>query len=116
MIYQLSHTSEMESLPFAVTGKLFDNLMEFLIVLDNEYGKDRDVEHDDGGFVLFCLPGAKGAAFDRYPELSQLSPEWVNFIDCDPQYCAALYMPREDYSIVIVMPTADAPFDVSAAS
>lgn len=38
MICKLGHESEISSLPFAVTGKLYDNIFELLIVLDSKYG------------------------------------------------------------------------------
>ena len=34
MVFKLGHESEIGTLPFTVTGKLYDNLFEFLIVLD----------------------------------------------------------------------------------
>lgn len=58
MVYKLAHGAEIDSLPFRVSGKLYDNLLEFLLVLDNEYGPDRDVEQDGGGYVLFCTPNS----------------------------------------------------------
>jgi len=74
MVYKLGHEAEIGSLPFKVSGKLYDDLFEFLIVLDNEYGADRDVEQDDGGYVLFCTPGTTDSEIQRYFMLFDFVP------------------------------------------
>lgn len=66
MVYKLGREAEIGSLPFPMSGKLYDSLLEFLLVLDNEYGADRDVEQDDGGYVLFCTPGTTDSEIQRY--------------------------------------------------
>ena len=107
MVYKLGHEAEISSLPFRVSGKLYDNLLEFLIVLDNEYGTDRDVEQDDGGYVLFCTPGTPGTTgseIQRYFTFWGLVPEWVTDISHQPEYCASLYFLRDEYAVVLVQP------------
>ena len=104
MVFKLGHESEIGSLPFAVTGKLYDNLFEFLIVLDNEYGADRDVEHEDGGYVLFCTPGTTDSEIHRYFHFLGFVPEWVIDIPHQPEYCASLYFLREEYAVVLIRP------------
>lgn len=104
MVFKLGHESEIGSLPFVVTGRLYDNLLEFLIVLDNEYGADRDVEHDDGGYVLFCTPGTADSEIQRYFHFPGPVPEWVIDIPHQPEYCASLYFLREEYAVVLIHP------------
>ena len=113
MIYQLNHADEIETLPFAVTGKLLDDLFEFLVVLDNEYGADRDVGHDDGGYVLFCPSGTREEEIKTCLECYGVGPEWVIQIGNESQYLAALYMPRDEYSIVLIVAASDAPVEIS---
>ncbi len=102
MVYKLGHEAEIGRLPFRVSGKLYDNLFEFLIVLDNEYGTDRDIEQDDGGYVLFCTPGTTDSEILRYFMFLALVPEWVTDIPHQPEYCASLYLLREDYAVVLI--------------
>lgn len=104
MIYKLSHTQDICKLPFEVVGQLYDNLFEFLVVLDNEYGADRDVEQDDGGYVLFCIPDTKDSEIQRYFNFSGLVPEWVIDISRQPEYCASLYFLRDEYAVVLIQP------------
>ncbi len=102
MVYKLAHETKLGSLPFRVSRKLYDNLLEFLLVLDNEYGADRDVEQDDGGYVLFCTPGTTGSEIQRYFDFDGLATDWVTSISHDPDYCASAYFLRDDYAVVLI--------------
>ena len=104
MVYKLGHEAESCSLPYPVSGRLYDNLVEFLLMLDNEYGADRDVEQDDGDYVLFCTPGTTDGEIQRYFTFSGLVLEWVTDIPHQPEYCASLYFLREDYAVVLIWP------------
>ena len=101
MVFKLGHESEIGTLPLAVTGRLYDNLSEFLIVLDNEYGANRDVDHEDGGYVLFCTPGTTDSEIQHYFCFLGLIPEWVVDIPHQPEYCASLYFLRDEYAVVL---------------
>ena len=114
MVFKLGHEREMEALPFPVTGRLYDDLFEFLIVLDNEYGEERDVDREDGGFVLFCTPGTSRREIREHFAYEQYAPEWAVQIENDPEYCAALYIPRDEYAIVLILASADAPDEIKA--
>lgn len=98
MVYKLAHEAEISSLPFPVSGKLYDGLLEFLLVLDNEYRADRNVEQDDGGYVLFCTPGTTDSEIQRYFNFNGL----MTSISHDPDYCASAYFLRDDYVVMLV--------------
>ncbi len=102
MVYKLGHEDEIDSLPFPVSGKLYDSLLEFLLVLDNEYGADRNVEQDDGGYVLFCTPGTTDSEIQHYFNFDGLVSDWVTSISHDPDYCASAYFLRDDYIVVLI--------------
>lgn len=104
MVYKLGHEAEIGSLPFPVSGKLYDNLLEFLLVLDNEYGADRDVERDDGGYVLFCTPGTTDSEIHHYFTFDGLVPDCGTSIPHSPEYCASVYFLRDDYVVVLIQP------------
>lgn len=54
---------------------IYNSLFKFLIVLGNEYGADRDVEHAYGGYVLSCTSGTKDSEIQRYFQYLGLVPE-----------------------------------------
>lgn len=102
MVYKLAHEAEISSPPFPASGKLYDSLLEFLLVLDNEYGADRNVEQDDGGYVLFCTPGTTDNEIQRYFHFNGLISDWVTSISHDPDYCASAYFLRDDYVVILI--------------
>ena len=52
MIHKLEHLRDLDNIVVEDEAILKD-LTEFLSVLDNQYGEDRDVDNSDGGFVLY---------------------------------------------------------------
>lgn len=115
MVYKLGHTKDIDSIPFKAGGRLLDNLFEFLNVLDNEYGTDRDIDRDDGGYVLFCTLDTSEAEVRELFNYPNHTPEWVEQIDHQPTYCAALFILKEDYAVVLVSPLGTI-FGVTTAS
>ena len=115
MVFKLAHEREIHSIPIPVEGKLYDDLFQFLIVLDSEYGEDRDVEHDDGGFVLFCTPGTEEEEVAAFFDCARYTPEWTIRIEHEPEYCATLYIPRDEYAVVLILASVDAPKEIIAA-
>ena len=112
MVYKLGHEAEINKLPFPVEGRLYDDLFEFLIVLDNEYGSSRDVDREDGGYVLLCTPGTAEDEIKAFFDFALILPEWTIEIPYEPEYTATLYMVREDYAVVLIMPSADLPVEI----
>ncbi len=102
MVYKLGHEAEIGTLPFPVSGKLYDDLEEFLLVLDNEYGADRDVEHDDGGYVLLCTPGTKSSDIQRYFDFKAYVSDWVTSTPHEPRYTVSMYFLRDDFAVVLI--------------
>ena len=56
MIHKLGHTSELETVEIADI-KLLDYIRAGLTALDDNYGADRDIDEDDGGYILYCERG-----------------------------------------------------------
>lgn len=112
MVYKLGNVTDLESLP-AMDKITYGVLWEFTNVLTNEYGADRDVDNDDGGYVLYATPGTKAeevkAMFDYSATI-----EYVNrTLQAEPPICSALYLLNNDYAVVIVMSIADAPKEIT---
>lgn len=51
MIHKLGHLRDLDNI-VVEDEVILKDLTEFLSVLDNEYGEDRDVDNSDGGFVF----------------------------------------------------------------
>ena len=115
MVHKLAHVRDLESfaIPDPVTK---ENLLEFLQTLDNEYGDSRNVEEDDGGYVLYCDPGTPLEELKALFDYSKHTLEYVNRdYNASPAICNAMYLLTNEYAVVIVMSIADAPKEITEA-
>lgn len=51
MVYKLGNLKDLKSLP-AMDKVTYGTLFELVSVLSYEYGEDRNIDNDDGGYVL----------------------------------------------------------------
>lgn len=81
-----------------------------LAVLDEEYGVNRNIQKDLGGYVLLCDSDTTAEELDEVVNLSYDLYEWADEIEtCDETYVMALYLLSSDYAVVTV--TTKALFD-----
>ena len=115
MVYKFGRASELDTLasgavPAAVTAAM---RLE-LALLDDAYGKNRNIDTDDGGFVLCCTPGTTVDELKAFFDPSEHVFECVGRIEAEPPYCSALYILTNDYAVEVFMAVADAPEDIAA--
>ena len=111
MIYKLGNVSDLERLPYAdpVTMR---NLYELTSVLTNEYGADRNVDNDDGGFVLYAMPGTSA---EDIKDCFDYTKHTVEYANRDHDICCAFYIINNEFTVVIVMSISDAPSEITDA-
>lgn len=109
MVYKLANVADMDMLP-QLEQKTWDILYEYTSVLTNEYGASRNVDTDDGGYVLYATPGAAAEEIKERFDFSTAELEYVNrYPWTSPPICGAMYILHNEYVVVIVMSIADAP-------
>jgi len=91
---------------------LKETIEHFLWVLTNEYGAERDIDHDDGGYVLFATEGNKLEEITEHFDFLSAFPEWVIRVRSAPEYWAALYILNNEFAITIIMALKDAPLQI----
>ena len=106
MIYKLGHVEDLEKIEIQDIA-VKSAIQNYLEVLDNAYGKDRNIDEDDGGYVLYCTPETNLETLKDYFDYDSLVPEWVSDISCEPKYLSALYILSSDYAIVVVIAEKD---------
>ena len=108
MVYKIGTIADLDSLPL-----LDDTTLELLhhhaSVLTKEYGANRNVDEDDGGFVLYATPKTSVEDIKAYFDISKHSLECVNTYG---SLCEAVYLPNNDYAVVIILSIADAPTEI----
>ena len=113
MVYKLGNLKDLESLP-PMDKVTYSTLFEFTSVLTNEYGADRNIDQDDGGFVLYATPGTKAEEVKAMFDYSAHTIEYVNrTLQAEPPICSALYLIGNNFGVVIVMSINDAPKAIS---
>ena len=108
MVYKIGNISDLTSLPLVdvTTLKL---LYHHARALSREYGENRNINTDDGGYILFAVPGTEAEELKSFFDVSRHLPEYVNSYD---SICEAIYLLNNDYAVVIIMSISDAPTEI----
>ena len=88
-------------------GEVFSHLQYNIDLLEENYGADRDIDHDDGGFVLLFTHAEDLAHIRSTTNIDFTShiPEWVDHISTESEdYAAALYLISNDFGIILSAP------------
>lgn len=113
MVYKLGNVSDMDRLP-PMDPKLWNVLFEYTSVLSNEYGEDRNVDSDDGGYVLYVMPGTPVEEIKAYFDYSAATIEYVDMFPwTSPPTCGGMYLLHNEFAVVVVVPIAEAPLEIS---
>ena len=79
---------------------------EIATVLDDNYGINRDVEHDLGGYILIAKNEKDIEEIRKIVDLQNNLPEYVDLISCfaSESYTNSLMLLSSDYSISLIIP------------
>ena len=107
MIHKLGHLRDLDNIVVEDEAILKD-LTEFLSVLDNEYGESRNIDVDDGGYVLFC---DVETSLDELAEVFNFKAvfDWSGNIKSKIPYCSTMYFLNNEFAVVLVMAIQDTP-------
>ena len=102
---RIAHKREEEllkNLPVEVAAKAF----EIVTILDENYGEERDVVRDLGGYILIAETVEDVKAIRGQIVLESIQPEYVELIECsnDDKYTNSLMLLSSDYIISLLIP------------
>lgn len=106
MVYKLGTMDDLDKLP-SIDAKIKNLIEQNIKILDINYGKDRNIDEDDGGYVLFAEPNTNANEVLSWFDYEQYRAEYVDYIDSIPQYCCALYLTSNDFGVVVFTAVAD---------
>ena len=108
MVYKIGNVSDLTKIPIA-DDKAKEILYHFAKVLTTEYGENRNIDTDDGGYILYALPGTDVKEIKDGFDYSQNTLEYGEAFE---DVCYAVYILSADYGVVIVMSTSDIPEEI----
>ena len=98
-VYNESQLVKLNSIPVEV----IEFVRELIIILNEAYGEDRNVESDLGGYVLIA-ENIVDIEILKQDKLQCLVPEYTDVIEVinGENYTSSLYLLSSDFSIVVV--------------
>ena len=108
MVYKISNVSDLEGIPIT-DSFTYDLLYHYAKVLTYEYGEERNVDTDDGGYVLYCPPNTKAEDIKAYFDYTKHTLESA---DRYGSLIAAMYILHNEFAVTIIMSSDDAPIEI----
>ena len=98
-IYSLKDKSEIAKFPVEV----INNLISTITLLDKNYGDERDIENDLGGYVVIA-ENIVDIEILKQDKLKGLVPEYTDIIECSEgvNWTSSLFLLSSDFSIVVI--------------
>ena len=105
MVFKLGTVEDMKILP-QLEPSLRDYIKYLLLVLDTEYGIDRDIDSNDGGYVVFVTGNTSD---DEITEVFDFKNHSVEYVEIGETYSTAVYLLNNEYTVMLIMPTEELP-------
>lgn len=108
MLYQVNQKCTIPSLCSALPECVIQELLRHTSILDREYGANRNCL-ESGGYALVAETAEDIVTVKAIIDYENHPCEWAEVIGENNEYISALYLLNDDYSILVLMPTAIAP-------
>ena len=105
MVYKLGTVEDMNKLPI-IESTLHEYIKYLLLVLDTEYGTDRDIDSNDGGYVVFVTGNTSDYEITEVFDFKNYS---VEYVEIGETYSTAVYLLNNEYTVMLIMPTEELP-------
>ena len=105
MVYKIGNITDLATIPIT-DGKAFELLYHYARVLSQEYGRERNVNEDDGGYILYAPLGTNTEAIKAYFDYTEHT---VESVDRYGELYAAMYILSNEFAVTIVGSLVDAP-------
>lgn len=107
MLYRIGLESELPMLPSHIPKRVRTEILKGLIVLDCEYGHDRDYL-ESGGYSVIAETSEDVCEFKELVNYDSHPCEWATRISWTG-YLSALFILNDDFTIMVYMPISIAP-------
>ena len=109
MVYKLANEKDMDALPILFIDT-WAVVHAYVKALSTHYGADRNVDNDDGGYVLFAAPGTSLEEIKEVFDYTKCQVEYVTLHRyTEPLICSAHYILHNEFTVTLVMALQDLP-------
>lgn len=111
-MYRAGTVVELSAVEPHISKEVYREALHIVAMLDEQFGEERDVEHDDGGIVAIVLNEEDLTCFWRcYPDLDSGLFEYVELVESEKEpYLNVFYLYNEyAYGISLFLPLSIAP-------
>ena len=108
MVYKIGNVSDLENIPTA-DENTFELLCHYARVLTHEYGENRNVDTDGGGYILFAPSGTSREEIKVYFDYTKHT---VESVDRYGSLIVAMYILHNEFVITLIMSADDAPIEI----
>lgn len=98
MVYKLENVKDLDMV-VGISPEVLNECKSYLEILDAEYGADRDIGRDDGGYVI--LADSK-VSDDEIKEVFDYTQYLCEFEKKQETFITRLYLVSQDYGVVII--------------
>ena len=105
MVYKLGTIDDMKILPH-LEPSLRDYIKYLLLVLGTEYSTDRDIDKNDGGYVVLVT---ENTGKDEIIEVFDYTKHTVEYVEVGEAYSTSVYLLNNEYTVMLIMPTEELP-------
>ena len=110
MVYKLGSTRDM-SIISHIDEDIYHKLHTLCSVFDVFYKTDRDIDNDDGGFVIYAEPGTSIEDIKACFDYSKHIPECISYED-NSDLCTVSYILNNEFTVILVLSKEDVPVEI----
>lgn len=108
MVYKIGNVADLDMLPL-IEDTALELLYHYARVLTTEYGEDRNVDTDDGGYLLYV---PSGTPTEEIKVFFDYTKHTVESVDRFGHLLAATYILNNEFAVTIILSEKDAPMEI----
>ena len=108
MVYKIGNVADLGILSL-IDDATLELLSHYARVLTDEYGENRNVDEDDGGYLLYA---PSGTSVEEIKTCFDYTKHCAESVDRFGDFLAATYILNNEFAVTIILSMADAPTEI----